>query len=160
MACLEQGIALVKELSTEDFTAKHPALKSGSIGAHFRHNLDHYLRLRENLNTGSINYDARQRDAKIEEDPACAVQTMQALLEFFENITPDKLDQPLKVLMDCGSHDEANWSGSTLRRELQFLISHTIHHYAIIAMLCRLRGIEPAEHFGVAPSTLHYRATA
>jgi hypothetical protein len=47
---------------------------------------------------------------------------------------------------------------STVARELQFLLSHTVHHYALIALILRLQGFEPGEEFGVAPSTLaHWR---
>jgi hypothetical protein len=40
-----------------------------------------------------------------------------------------------------------------MARELGMLLSHTVHHYALIAMLLRARGIEPPADFGVAPST-------
>ena len=42
-------------------------------------------------------------------------------------------------------------------RELLFLISHTVHHFALIAFMLRSFGIEPGDKFGVAPSTLRYR---
>ena len=61
--------------------------------------------------------------------------------------------------MDTGSGDipEDEWSGSTVRRELQFLLSHSIHHYALIATICHANGFPVPEGFGVAPSTLRYR---
>ena len=57
--------------------------------------------------------------------------------------------------------EEQQWSRSTLRRELQFLLSHTIHHFALIGLLLSFHGVEPGEEFGVAPSTLkHWRSQA
>jgi hypothetical protein len=44
-------------------------------------------------------------------------------------------------------------------RELQFLASHTVHHYALIAHLARDRGVGVAPEFGVAPATLDYWAS-
>jgi hypothetical protein len=41
-------------------------------------------------------------------------------------------------------------------RELQFLLSHTVHHYALMALILRLQGFNPAAEFGVAPSTLQH----
>jgi hypothetical protein len=41
-------------------------------------------------------------------------------------------------------------------RELQYLLSHTIHHYAIIGSILRAQGVEPGPDFGVAPSTLRH----
>jgi len=48
------------------------------------------------------------------------------------------------------------WCTSSVLRELDFLQSHTVHHYSLIAMLLRLHEIDPGEDFGVAPSTLKY----
>jgi len=47
--------------------------------------------------------------------------------------------------------------GSTLERELMFVLSHTIHHMALIAVLVRREGSAPIPSgFGVAPSTRRY----
>jgi hypothetical protein len=63
---------------------------------------------------------------------------------------------------DIGDPASASaWSPSSVGRELQALLGHTVHHYAIIALLLRVEGIEPGEEFGVAPSTLaHWRAAS
>ena len=47
---------------------------------------------------------------------------------------------------------------SSISRELQVLSSHTIHHFAMIAMTLRFHGIEIDPEFGMAPSTLRYLA--
>lgn len=41
-------------------------------------------------------------------------------------------------------------------RELQFLLSHTVHHFALIATLLERFEIGVPEDFGIAPSTLKY----
>ena len=43
------------------------------------------------------------------------------------------------------------WCASSVLRELDFLQSHTVHHYSLVAMLLRLHEIDPGEEFGVAP---------
>ena len=48
---------------------------------------------------------------------------------------------------------------STLARETEFVHSHTVHHYALIAAKLKSVGIEVPDEFGVAPSTLRYWAT-
>jgi hypothetical protein len=59
--------------------------------------------------------------------------------------------------MNCGAGPAGPWSRSTAARELQFLVSHTVHHYALIAFILRANGIDPGADFGVAPSTLAHR---
>jgi hypothetical protein len=43
---------------------------------------------------------------------------------------------------------------------LQFLCSHTVHHFALIKLLLDGTGVDLAPEFGVAPSTLAYHRTA
>lgn len=57
----------------------------------------------------------------------------------------------------AGSGSEPDWSDSSVKRELQFLVSHTVHHYALIKELLRREGFDPGAEFGVAPSTLQAR---
>ena len=45
---------------------------------------------------------------------------------------------------------------SSISRELQVLSSHTVHHFALIAMTLRMHGVELDSDFGMAPSTLRY----
>jgi len=47
---------------------------------------------------------------------------------------------------------------SSISRELQALSSHTIHHFALIAVTLRLHGFEVDPEFGMSPSTLQYWA--
>ncbi len=60
----------------------------------------------------------------------------------------------------CNSDRGTLRATSSITRELDFLLSHTIHHYAIIAVLCRLQNVEVEPDFGVAPSTLRYQSTS
>jgi hypothetical protein len=48
---------------------------------------------------------------------------------------------------------------SSISRELQVLSSHTIHHFALIAITLRMHGVEMDPDFGMAPSTLRYLAS-
>jgi hypothetical protein len=157
--CLKQGIRLMKQLDPAVYTRKHASCYGSTIGGHVRHNLDHFLCLEQGLSSGSIDYDARARDEFLEIDPGYAAEKMAELVQFINSLDSQNLGLPLKVKMDSGAHhEEANqWSLSSLRRELQFLISHTIHHYALIATLCARDGLKLPEDFGVAPSTLRFR---
>ena len=47
---------------------------------------------------------------------------------------------------------------SSLSRELQALSSHTVHHFALIAVTLRAHGVQMDPEFGMAPSTLRYLA--
>ncbi len=48
---------------------------------------------------------------------------------------------------------------SSLGRELQFLASHSVHHFAMIGGICRALEAPLPDDFGAAPSTIRHRAT-
>lgn len=156
--CLKQGIRLLNKVEGSLYRHLSPQCFESTVGGHIRHNIDHYLSFLNGYVQGRIDYDDRKRDARIEEEPEYASQKMQEIIDGLGQIGDLDLDSPVEVKMDCGCVEEsAPWSHSTFRRELQFLLSHTIHHYALIAVICTLQGVKPDPEFGVAPSTLKYK---
>ena len=67
---LRQGEALLNALDDESYTRRVPAAFTSAIGGHYRHCLDHFQCLLEGVANGEVNYDHRQRDARIENDRA------------------------------------------------------------------------------------------
>jgi len=156
LSCLEQGTTLLEGISPNVYARKCPEIFGSSIGGHFRHNIDHYVAFMDGFESSEIDYDSRERRETMEEDPLEASRVMSRLSIFLKQISGEDLDQPLRIRMDDGG--DSSWSQTTLRRELQFLLSHTIHHYALVVSIAARYGInEFPDGFGVAPSTLHYR---
>jgi hypothetical protein len=56
--------------------------------------------------------------------------------------------------------DAEEWAPTSFRRELDALLGHTVHHYAMIAAMLRHHGRAPDRSFGIAPSTLRYEMDA
>lgn len=155
LSCLEQGVTFLEVIPQSTYSRKCPEIFGSSIGGHFRHNIDHYLAFMDGLESTRIDYDARERKTAVEEDPSEASRIMARLSAFLKQIEKADLDQELSIRMDDGG--DSSWSRTTLRRELQFLLSHTIHHYALVVSIAARYGIDDfPEGFGVAPSTLHY----
>ena len=131
-----------------------------SIGAHFRHVLDHYFAFLQGLTPGRIDYDQRERDPEIEADLQVARAAARRIEAALRELPAATLQSPIlvNVAIATESHGEQIWEPSTVQRELAFLLSHTVHHYALIGLHARRHGIDLGEDFGVAPSTLEYRA--
>lgn len=163
LAVLKQGLELLHGLDDDAYPhIKHPFSKYG-IGSHFRHCLDFYRSFLKGVEEGRIDYDDRERDEPIETDRTAAISRFQATVHQLEELSA--LDDQMPVLVrleDSGDEkDPSAWSYSSVMRELQSLVSHTVHHYALIGVMLQLNGFEPAEEFGVAPSTLkRWRAAA
>lgn len=154
---LQQGLALLADLTDETFAAVAPAPYNASIGQHYRHVLDHFLCLEAGLLTGEIDYDKRARDPRLETDLQFARVTTERIIRILKN-HPFDLNQLCSVRYTVGySKSTPLLIASTVGRELAFCIGHAVHHYAIVRLLCDSVGVGVVPEFGVAPSTLKHR---
>ena len=157
---LEQGIDLLERLSPEVYrTPIRPGW--AAVGSQFRHVLDHYRAFLLGHAAGRIDYDARERERLVETDPREAVAQAREFMALLEQIHVEDANRPVAVQMDSGGGDRVpDWRPSTIGRELQFLVSHTVHHYALVKLLLEDAGVDAGAEFGVAPSSLAYQAAA
>jgi uncharacterized damage-inducible protein DinB len=155
---LKQGLTILDQMDDQLYSKINPlAFKSG-IGGHFRHCLDFYHNFLSGIQKGQIDYDQRQRDPRVQEERLVAYDKFKATIEALTTLPFTDPKTPVLVKLDSKADpaEPSAWSHSTLYREMQFLLSHTIHHYALIAIMLRLEGFEPSSDFGVAPSTIKY----
>lgn len=159
IALLAQAERLVADLNDTLYADNNiPPFQSG-VGKHIRHILDFYQSFL-NAEDSKIDYDRRDRSLEVETNRNHAIEIIRHVIQRLATIQ----DGDRKVLSknDDGGHrsPEVAFSISSVGRELQFLASHTVHHFAIIAMVLIQRGYTPPKSFGVAASTLtHWQET-
>ncbi|MDA1045265.1 MAG: DinB family protein [Verrucomicrobia bacterium] len=152
-----QAIELVARLTDDHYTKIDPPQYSSSVGAHMRHVLDHYFCFLEGLDKGRIDYADRARNPRLEHDRSFAVEQLRDTISRVCALASLDARHPLEMRIEGdGVEGHAAWAVSTVGRELDFLLSHTIHHYGMVAIILRLQGVEPGAGFGVAPSTLRH----
>lgn len=127
-----------------------------TIGEHARHCLDHNVAVLRGLETGTINYEARERGTAVETNRASAIALAVRLHDRVAALDGALLARPIVVVTMLAAGAPAVQVRSTVARELAFSLSHTIHHNAIIAAMARLAGARVPERFGFAPSTIAY----
>jgi len=153
---LRQGSDLIRRLPDAGYGEATDG--AAPVGPHFRHVIEHYSCFLAGHASGRVNYDARERDPALERDRDAALARIEELAGELRRLAGADLEAPAEVRLECGSGGEpAQWSRSTVGRELQFLLSHTVHHFALIGLLLAQRGIGTGADFGVAPSTLEHR---
>lgn len=153
---LRQGLNLLGQLDDEQYTRVASGITHAAVGGHLRHCLDFYDAFLRGFTLGKIDYDLRERNELIEKDRSAASAKIGQAIAQLQQL-PANQDKELLVKLEGEQAGNASsWNRSSIPRELQFLLSHTVHHYALIAMLLRLQGFQPASDFGVAPSTLKY----
>ncbi len=125
------------------------------VGPQLRHIIEFYECFLAGLRDGVIDYDARRRDVALEQCRDAAAQRIRGIAFSLMRVRDDRL---LLVRMeDAPAGLEDVLLPSSTSRELQSLMSHTTHHFALIAMMLRTRGLAVERDFGVARSTLRYQ---
>jgi uncharacterized damage-inducible protein DinB len=154
---LRQLAELVESLTDEEYARGPVGVVSGSVGGHVRHNLDHVASLLRGLRSGRINYDVRDRATSVERDRLAALDEIRRLerelVGFPWADIPWSVELTSLVAPDLPPVTTATSPG----RELAFVVSHTIHHNAIIGIMAKLLGAGLPDGFGYAPSTIVHR---
>jgi uncharacterized damage-inducible protein DinB len=150
---LNDLVRLLMGLPNRVYCAR-PVRASGSIGGHVRHVLDHVAALVAAGRSAPLSYDHRARGTPVESDSHAAVREILRLNAALERWTGSSLDFPMAVNSMISDDGRTVTGWSTAGRELAFVVSHTIHHQAMIAVLLELQGYEVTnERFGYAAST-------
>lgn len=155
---LRQGLNLLDQINDELYVRVSSEITQACVGGHLRHCLDFYDAFLYGFSRdGKIDYDLRERSAVIERDRLAAKAKIENAIEQLQQLLVADDSQDLLVKLEGEQAEKQSaWSRSSIRRELQFLLGHTVHHYALIAVLLRVNGFHPPADFGVAPSTLKY----
>ena len=133
-ATVAQLADILADMSDEQYLRKPVGVFQSSVGGHVRHCLDHVSALLSGVSTGVIDYERRERGGKIETDRAAALSLARSLVENVEQIAEhaDPRRSVVAITMFDPSREPMR-AQSSVGRELTFVLSHTVHHNAIIA---------------------------
>ena len=155
---LEQLQAVVGTLRDEQYAQRPVGAVDSSIGGHVRHCLDHVRALLGAIESGRLDYDHRERGTSIETDRAAALILLRTFRNRLDAIARDRDDDlvslPLALLVMMTGDGRPVAMGTTVGREFAYVLSHTIHHNALIGVMVKLLGGWLPDRFGYAPSTI------
>ena len=146
---LDEGLELLSTIKQEHFTHSCKPTFHSTIGAHFRHVLEHYKCVVSQIEQSEFSYDRRERDQLLECDINYAVNVLQELRTTISNFDDDVFAKTYTII----DQQASSAIPTTLQRELLFLQSHTVHHYAMIGGMVRILGMSTESDFGVAIAT-------
>ncbi|MYL23388.1 hypothetical protein GLV89_06220 [Halomonas alkaliantarctica] len=155
---LAQLEGLLKRVDPKAYQRLLGAHATQSLGKHVRHVLEHYQTLLEACSASplqtTLDYEQRKRETVLENDPAEALARVKTVQENLASLTTTPPTTPLSLYYPVDN--SASALPTSLGRELAFLTSHTVHHMALISLLCETLDIPLPKAFGVHPSTLRY----
>ena len=127
------------------------------IGPHMRHTLDHFRCFLRGISDGVVDYDARERDPRIEREPSAFREAIREIESALEALDLDTLSSTLEIVQSASVSGRRASVTTTVERELVFLSGHSIHHLAIMSLLAERSGVAVPEDLSVAFSTDAYR---
>ena len=154
---LRELAEFVSSVCDADYSRKSEFAGGGTIGGHVRHCLDHVTLLMNGIDEGLVDYDRRERGTGVENDPHEAFDAIRRTEARVRDLDVDQLDRGIRVRGLVQVDSPPMEVSSTIGRELMFVISHTIHHNAMVAAAARRMGVSIPADFGYAPATIAYR---
>ncbi|RTY95592.1 DinB family protein [Flavobacterium bomense] len=148
---LNELIDLLNQLSQKEYSNSCAELSNATIGEHTRHILEMFQCLENQYDSGIVNYDKRERNARIQTDTTFAIENIVLIQQNLNK--KNKNIELLQVIDGEEIRIESNYF-----RELLYNLEHCIHHQALIKVAilqCETVIIDP--NFGVARSTIEYR---
>lgn len=154
-AVVKQAIDLLSCLDESDYQQVIPPHFTSSIGAHMRHIVDHFLALMNGWQQGDVDYNLRHRENSVEKDPVQALDALNNISDWIMSLKSSDYNTKLNITSEIDiSRTHSTTCQSTLERELVFVSSHAIHHYALIRLICSLKNKSIPQYFGYAPATI------
>jgi hypothetical protein len=149
---ITDGIRVIDGL--DDISYRRRSNNSASVGEQFRHNLDFVNSFLSGIAIGRIDYDKRERDVRVERSRGWAIEKFDIAGYKLMILSRAQIGSTVSVKSES---DTGVWLTSSVAREMEFVLSHMIHHHALIAEKLVGQGIILDRAFGVAPSTKSYR---
>lgn len=97
----------------------------------------------------------------VESSRQSAAEKIGAMIEQLDELPEAVVNQSILVCVRMTSDAVAGVEvASSVGRELAFVLSHTIHHNAIISAMVKTLGGWLPDHFGYAPATIRHMENA
>ena len=148
---INKAISVIGEI--DDLTYCRISGNSSSVGEQFRHNLDFLNTFLNGLEIGKIDYSRRERDPRVSVSRRYAIETFEQAARRILSLARTRLSELVSVRSEI---DGSVWLASSVIREMEFVLSHTVHHHALIALKLEEQGFRTDSTLGVAASTKEY----
>jgi hypothetical protein len=150
---LHQMRTMIARLDDMAYVMPPPGRTTGGVGGHVRHCLDHVNALLAGTCTGLCTYDRRRRGTDVETSRTAAIDAVTDAMIRLLGLDARTLESEVFVETQLDPTGTTVVARSSVCREVAFVVSHTIHHNAIVAQMMQARGLEVAPRFGLAPAT-------
>lgn len=146
----------LQQIPNEAYSKPLAVFSGSSLGMHSRHIVEFYTCFLDNLES-EICYDNRKRELIYEIDVNSTIEQLTMIEQQIDQI---EINQKitLQSAPNPGALDVESTIESCYKRELLYLLDHTIHHMALLKIGFNMyfQHVKLDKNFGVAPSTIIY----
>lgn len=152
---LKQFRGVIIQLNDAEYVALLKVFNGASIGKHGRHIIEFFQCLMKSTTDGTVNYDARVRNLRLEEDVQYSVNVLDKITEYLSENSFDNIG--ISLVSEFGGEEQITVP-TNFNRELIYLIEHSIHHFALmrIGIQENFPNVELPNCFGMAYSTIKH----
>lgn len=152
---LSQFRGVIIQLNNVEYVAPLQIFNGSSIGKHGRHIIEFFQCLMKSTTEGTVNYDARIRYLRLEEDVQYSVDVLDKITAYL--LDNNFNNMRISLVSEFGN-DTQTTIPTNFNRELIYLIEHSIHHFALmrIGIQENFPHVNLPDCFGVAYSTIKY----
>lgn len=147
-------------LSQAQYTEICKPYAQSCIGGHIRHVLDLFLAIKLGFENGDlVDFDFRRRGHAIESSISVALSEIDDHIDWLCSVfTSADIDALLERSVHVKTEvcfEQTKWSQlqSSFGRELVFVASHAVHHFALAGMIAKIQKVPLSQSFGIAPAT-------
>ncbi len=154
---LQQIRTLIASLEHKQYQYKSQLLSDTTIGQHVRHILEFYLCIINGVSQGLVNYDSRDRNPELEQNPVSAISCIDKICNDIQCLNTD---QEIQLVGNFSSEKETlKTIRTSIDRELAYCLEHSIHHQALIKIGLIEQKMDHLinEGFGVATATIRHK---
>ena len=155
ISALRQAAASIAKIADNIYKKPGENFFKSSVGCHFRHIIEHYTEFFKGLDSLRIDYDNRQRITEIEQNKQVAIASIEQIIDELQRLK-DNEDASVSIHSSSSVASETSFIASNLSRELLFLHSHLVHHFALIDIILKFFRVNVMTDLGIAPSTQKY----
>ncbi|MDP5138960.1 MAG: DinB family protein, partial [Spirosomaceae bacterium] len=139
------------QLENSQYAAPLRVFNGASLGKHSRHVIEFFQCLMKSTTENVLNYDARVRYLRLEEDVQYSVEVIDKITEYLSENNFDNIG--ISLVSEFGNEEQIAVP-TNFNRELIYLIEHSIHHFALIRIGVQenFPHVNLSECFGVAYS--------
>ncbi|KAF8887949.1 hypothetical protein CPB84DRAFT_1684445 [Gymnopilus junonius] len=146
--------------SDQQLSIQSKHIPGSTIGKHLRHARDHFELLLACMQSPTssprvLSYDTRIRNTPMETSIAGARTALLDTVKSLQEIVPSANFGEEITLQAITPHMHS--FKTTIGRELWFASLHCVHHWSMLRVIASELGINLADDFGFAPSTLVYQ---